>query len=263
MDTSRFSVKSEYKPVFDKSSLMHAYIVLGPDTEDKRAFINTLCAAMLCEGNSKAPCGVCRACRKTTKGVHPDVIEVTRKEGQSELTVDVIRDIRQRAIILPNEAERQVFIIREAEKMNMNAQNAFLKTLEEPPKHCSFILSVQNLASLLETIRSRCATLRVTAESADRAGDLESAEEFYSAVGKGELKTAEFLFKAEKFDREKMAEFLTGVTELGIEKIKNGENVNKTAKILTVMQKAGEYQKFNVNSGHIAGFILSGLAEIL
>ena len=263
MDTSQFSAKSEYKPVFDKASILHAYIVLGPDTEDKRAFINTLAAAMLCESSAKAPCGVCRACKKSVRGIHPDIIEVTKADDLSPIPVAVVRDVRSQAIILPNEADCKVFVIHNAENMNANAQNALLKTLEEPPKHCRFILSAENPASLLETVRSRCATLRITTENTKRAGDMESAEEFYKAIDKGELKLAEFLYKAEKFDKDKMADFLTGVSELGVEKLKNGGDVNRISKILTVMQKAGEYQKFNVNSGHIAGFILSGLAEIL
>ncbi len=128
------------------------------------------------------PCGVCRHCRKVFAGIHPDVTVVERLPNEKgklrrELTVDQIRAVTADAYILPSEAERKVTIIRDAGDMNVSAQNAFLKLLEEPPRHAAFLLCTENPALLLPTVRSRCVLLQagaeetlLPAEAVERAG---------------------------------------------------------------------------------------------
>ncbi len=93
------------------------------------------------------------------KGIHPDVITIEEEKGI--ISVERIREIKADALILPNEAERKVYIIRDAQNMTVQAQNAFLKLLEEPPKHVAFILTADNRAKLLETILSRVAVFGI------------------------------------------------------------------------------------------------------
>jgi len=93
------------------------------------------------------------------KGIHPDVITVEEEKGK--ISVEKMREIKSDAAILPNEADRKVYIIRDAQNMTIQAQNAFLKVLEEPPKHVVFILTVDNRAKLLETILSRVAVFGI------------------------------------------------------------------------------------------------------
>ena len=130
MDLSDFKAKDAYKAVFEPSRLLHSYLVCGEDGEDKSALINTLAAAMICESGEKAPCGVCRSCKKSLRGLHPDIIRVTPPEGKREIPIDTVRDVRAEAVVMPNEADRKVFIIEQADLMKEAAQNAFLKTLE-------------------------------------------------------------------------------------------------------------------------------------
>ncbi|MBQ3404095.1 MAG: hypothetical protein IJG63_01595, partial [Oscillospiraceae bacterium] len=119
----------------------------------------TAAAAKLCSNGSPDPCGLCSHCRKAFSGIHPDVITIERDSEKNDITVEQIRKVVYDASILPNEAENTVYIIKHAEEMNSNAQNALLKVLEEPPAWVSFILLAKNPGELLQTIRSRCTLL--------------------------------------------------------------------------------------------------------
>ena len=162
MDLSDFKAKDAYKAVFEPSRLLHSYLVCGEDGEDKSALINTLAAAMICESGEKAPCGVCRSCKKSLRGLHPDIIRVTPPEGKREIPIDTVRDVRAEAVVLPNEADRKVFIIEQADLMKEAAQNAFLKLFEEPPPRVMFVVTCRSAMNLLETIRSRACLLRAS-----------------------------------------------------------------------------------------------------
>ena len=166
----------------------HAYLFDGPDGVGKELAGRALAAKLLCEnvpgqagfqgglglGGGAAdddfePCGDCRSCRLLATGNHPDfhVIEralhklhsipTIRKSKGLFLVVDVIREfLIERASAAPALGKRRVFLIREAERMNDQAQNALLKTLEEPPGEAALILITASSSRLLPTIRSRC-----------------------------------------------------------------------------------------------------------
>ena len=145
-------------------ALPHACILLSPSAEERAEAARTMAAAAVCSASGELPCGSCRACRKVREGIHPDVITVRRlcdDKGRQkrEITVDQIRELIEDAIVLPNEAERKVYVIEDADRMNLPAQNAALKLLEEPPKGVLFLLCAANAELLLETVRSRCAEI--------------------------------------------------------------------------------------------------------
>ena len=174
-----------------EDSRSHAHIISAP-AEEGYAAARALAQAMLCsQPREGSPCGVCEHCRKAEKGIHPDIITVSRRSDESgtakrELYVEQIRDLVADAAILPNEAEQKVYIIRDAGSMNAAAQNALLKILEEPPYFVSFILVADNAGQLLETVRSRCVTHYLNAgEDAPAAEARDLAEEFlgYAAAG--------------------------------------------------------------------------------
>ena len=146
--------------------LKHAYILASPSKEEGLRAAGRIAAAAVCREMLNVPCGVCRACRKAFAGVHPDIITVQRpldKNGsrKKEIVVDQVRELAMDAPVLPNEAERKVYIIEDADRMNLNAQNAALKLLEEPPQGVIFLLCVENPGLMLETVRSRCAVINV------------------------------------------------------------------------------------------------------
>ena len=150
------------------NELSHAYILLSPSAEERMSAARTIAAAAVCTAEESVPCGACRACRKVREGIHPDVITLRRESDdkgrqKKEIGVDQIRELIADSVVLPNEAERKVYIIEDADRMNLSAQNAALKLLEEPPKGVHFLLCAANAEQLLETVRSRCEKLLCSA----------------------------------------------------------------------------------------------------
>lgn len=141
--------------------LAHAYILSGPRGIGKHTLANALAAAMVCTGGGEKPCGQCAPCRKAAAGIHPDLIRIAGEKGK-DLTVAQVRQMRADAYIRPNEGERKVYLIEDAQSMNPSAQNAMLKLLEEGPAYAAFLLLADNADALLPTVRSRCEVLSLT-----------------------------------------------------------------------------------------------------
>lgn len=195
--------------------LAHAYILLSPSPEERAETAKTLAAAVLCGSAGPVPCGSCRACRKVREGIHPDLITVRRladDKGRQkrEIGVDQIRAVIGDSVVLPNEAERKVYVIEDADCMNAPAQNAALKLLEEPPRGVYFLLCAANAECLLETVRSRCAELVCGARSEEP--DAESrklAEELLKRCAEGdEAELFRFLAAKEDLDNASALRFL-------------------------------------------------------
>ena len=151
------------------SPLSHAYLVTGGSGESRGAVIQRLTAAYLCEGGGRPsgerpPCGMCRACRKVTADIHPDVSRTAPAPDKREIAVDQIRALRADACIRPNEGRRKVYVITPADAMNPAAQNALLKVLEEGPAYAAFLLDAARPGKLLDTVRSRCELLSLPPE---------------------------------------------------------------------------------------------------
>lgn len=144
----------------------HAYIIEGPLGCGKHTLAYEIAAALSCEHASDTdvslPCRLCSACRKILGRKSPDVTVISRDDGKAQLGVDKIRALREDVRYLPNDLERKVYIIEDAHTMNVQAQNAFLLTLEEPPKYVLFLLLCETSAPLLETVRSRAPRLRMS-----------------------------------------------------------------------------------------------------
>jgi DNA polymerase-3 subunit delta' len=161
-----------------RGALHHAYLFGGPEGVGKATVARLLAQAANCEGGDPGaglgddPCGACRPCRKIAKGIHPDVLvlheeRVMAKAGtwepkggrspSKDVVVDQIRDVVDRRLALKRyEGRRRFVIVDPADAMNAQAQNALLKTLEEPPDDTTLVLVAASPDSLLPTIRSRC-----------------------------------------------------------------------------------------------------------
>lgn len=150
--------------------LSHAYLISGPAGSGKKTLARLMAAAMVCTGQGEKPCGACPACKKAMGNIHPDIITVCGEKGK-DISVGQARALRADAYIRPNEADRKVYLILDAQTMNSNAQNAVLKLLEEGPPYAVFLLLTDNPGALLPTIRSRCEGLSLAPVSPGEAQD--------------------------------------------------------------------------------------------
>ncbi len=143
-----------------EGKLSHAYIIEGAHGSGKRTLARELCAALACTDreSGRIPCGRCLACRKVAEGKCPDVICIDRG-SKSSIGVDDVRFLRTDVLIEPNDLDSKIYVIEGADTMTVQAQNALLLTLEEPPSYVMFLLLCENATALLETIRSRAPKL--------------------------------------------------------------------------------------------------------
>lgn len=162
-------VKRQLSSYVDQGRFPHALLIEGPIGSGRRSLARLLARAAVCESEGERPCGVCHACRKAAEGIHPDIEELGGEGAARSFHIDVVRDLRERAYVLPNEAPRRVMILAGADGMTPAAQNALLKILEEPPARLLFILTCQNRTLLLPTVRSRTVTVSLQGVGADEA----------------------------------------------------------------------------------------------
>ncbi|HEX2240905.1 MAG TPA: DNA polymerase III subunit delta' [Actinomycetota bacterium] len=149
----------------------HAWLLLGPRGAQKVPAARALAAAALCSELPGTGCGRCRSCRRVARGSHPDLHHV-RPEGPL-IPVDLIREgVVAEATRSPFESDLNVFIIEESDRMNEAAQNALLKTLEEPPADSIFILTADQEEELLITVRSRCRVVYLEPVSEETVSDI-------------------------------------------------------------------------------------------
>jgi DNA polymerase-3 subunit delta' len=138
--------------------LPHALLVQGADGVGKEWFAAALAAALLCTGRGAtlAACGRCAECLLTRAGSHPDLHWVRRAEDRKTISVDQIREVAERLAMTSMRRGRRVAIVTPAHAMTPNAQNALLKTLEEPAAGALLVLVSARPSALLPTLRSRC-----------------------------------------------------------------------------------------------------------
>ena len=143
----------------------HAVLLEGREGCGKKTLAQRLAAAILCQGEGERPCGQCPACHKVFSRNHPDVVMVGEEGGTRSFHIDAIREIRLSAYVKPNEGRAKVFILCDAQNMTVQAQNALLKMIEEPPADGVFLLTCDNRSKLLPTILSRVITIPVETPS--------------------------------------------------------------------------------------------------
>lgn len=161
---------------FCKGNLSHAYLICGAEGIGKKTLAQDMAKTILCETKGGAPCGVCRACSVFDAGGHPDIISLSPGGPTDIIKVEAIRGLIEKCAVKPIMGDRRVVIINRAERMNVNAQNAFLKLLEEPEEGTVFLLLCSNMSLILPTVRSRCVLVNVPPSAKE---DIESAVKRY------------------------------------------------------------------------------------
>ena len=156
-----------------------AIILEGPAHSGRKTLARFIAAGLLCE--EKIPCGECNSCRKVFYTGHPDVTYLEPEKKKANISVEQIRAVRADAFVLPVEGKVKVFIL--SGSMNVAAQNALLKVLEEPPAGVYFIIICQHRNDLLETVLSRGTAFSLNADGASGAEPIaEQAEEIALAL---------------------------------------------------------------------------------
>lgn len=185
------SFKNSITQALKNGKLSHAIILEGSDDETRFLAAKEIAAALMCSGEI-APCGVCSHCVKCEKLIHPDLHVIEKESDSTMIKVDAIRTLKAKALLFPNESKKSVFIIRRANLMNPQAQNALLKIFEEPSDHLCFILTCPSKSEFLDTIISR-ATLYTLGEeiaesdSKNEASDTLADELLTSLTGENEF----------------------------------------------------------------------------
>lgn len=154
-------IKEHLQNALVGKKVSHAYIINGEKSSGKEFIANVFAMALQCENDGAEPCQECRSCKQALSANQPDIIKVLH-EKPSTISVDDIRgQINNDVAIKPYSSPYKVYIVNEAEKMTPQAQNALLKTLEEPPEYAVILLLTANVNSLLPTILSRCVVLNM------------------------------------------------------------------------------------------------------
>lgn len=208
----------------DRSELPHAYLLTGPKGAGKTTTARILSKLYTCTKFSKktGPCGACDSCQSIARGTHMDVLEL---DAASNRGIDEIRELRDRIALTPVSGVYKIYIIDEVHMLTAEAFNAFLKTLEEPPKHAVFILATTDVQKVPATIKSRCIQIPfrkanqdelvsalkkiVEKEHIDVDGD---AIAFIASIADGAFRDAVKLLEQVSFSTKKIT--LAAVTEM-------------------------------------------------
>lgn len=154
-------IKTHLKNAIRMNKISHAYILNGEKSAGKMMLAKAFSMALQCEKQGTEPCMNCRSCRQAKEHNHPDIIYVTHEKTNSISVDDIRHQLNNDIVIKPYSSRYKIYIIDEAEKMNVQAQNALLKTIEEPPVYAILILLTTNASAFLPTILSRCITLNL------------------------------------------------------------------------------------------------------
>ena len=212
-----------------EDQVSHAYILNGQRGSGKKLLASLFAMTLLCEKGGPDPCNECHSCRQADSGNHPDIIRVTH-EKPNTISVDDIREqVNNTIMIKPYQGPYKIYIIPEADRMTAQAQNALLKTIEEPPAYAVILLLTENADILLPTINSRCVMLKLRniRDTLIRKYLMEKMEvpdykaDMCTAFAQGNLGRAIMLANSEHFNeiREEAVQLLKYIHEMELSEI--------------------------------------------
>lgn len=201
------NIKEHFQRVIREQKISHAYMLVGEAGMGKKSLADAFALTLLCEKGRMEPCMECHACKQVLAGSHPDLVYVTHEKPGS-IGVDEIREqINDSVMVRPYSSSYKIYIVDEAEKMTSQAQNALLKTLEEPPSYVVILLLADSQESFLPTILSRCVQLKlkplrdsvVRGYLTGNLGVAEGEADIYAAFARGNLGKAVQIASSEDF----------------------------------------------------------------
>lgn len=170
-------------------------LVEGGSMQTRTDFARLLANMIVCTGEGDKPCGKCPACIKCAAGSHPDIKEYGEEKEKYTFKVEMSREIRSDAFVIPNDSDKKVYIIKEAQNMNDSSENALLKIFEEPPHFDHFIMTCPSRSAMLDTVLSRSAliSLGYNEESYDAETQKLTGEIISALCSENELRLLEAL----------------------------------------------------------------------
>jgi len=273
-------VLSRIRAAASRGALSHALLFTGPG--DREAAARFAAAAFQCTGRDR-PCGVCPACRKVFRDIHPDVATV-RDEQHKLIAVEVLRDLRKDAYIRPNEGARKVYLFPDCALLTEQDQNVLLKLVEEGPPYAAFLFCAENPAAVLQTLRSRCVELKLPPAgqpSGEGDGDGEALCRCLARGRRGGAAELAVGLEKKKPSREALAALLERSEVLASEALLAlyggtvdardreivellGKRLTK-AKLVRTIEILRKYRRecgYNVGAGHVLGALAAELEEI-
>ena len=195
------------KSAIEANKVSHAYLLAGEKGSGKKMLAGIFARTLQCEAHGSEPCGKCHSCIQAESGNQPDIIYVTHEKPGSISVDDIRGQVNGDIQIKPYSSPYKIYIIDEAEKLTQQAQNALLKTMEEPPAYAVILLLTTNVDAFLPTILSRCVQLKlkplrdymVKNYLTEQLHVQEADAEIYSAFARGNLGKAISLASSEDF----------------------------------------------------------------
>lgn len=255
------------------NSLSHAIILSG--SGDLTAAARYTAAAMQCQSGER-PCGVCAACSKVARGIHPDVITVVDDEHKN-ISVDVLRDVRTDAYILPNEGRRKIYIFPDCDKLDAKAQNVLLKVVEEGPPHAAFIFCAQSSAVLLQTVRSRAVEWKLSGarQRAEASGEAQQLCRMIGGRKNAEITAFCTDLENRKISREELQDLLSDARDIFTAalsasygtpirdplaaELARGMDRRRLAAVIDILRQFIRDCEYNVGIGHLTGALSAAL----
>ena len=226
-----------FKSTLERKLPQNAYLISGERGSGKKLLASIFAKGLVCEGDGSRPCMKCRACNQAKDGNHPDIRYLIREKANTISVKEIREQIVDDIVIRPYQAEYKVYIIDEADRMTEQAQNALLKTLEEPPAYAIILLLTTRPKQLLLTIRSRCMHLKLkeltdgqVAGFLKERGYDESRIRVSTAFAKGNIGRALEIAESPKFNE--LVEDVVGL-------VRNADDM----KAYEVMEAIGRIQK--------------------
>lgn len=222
-------IKEHFLNAIRSQKVSHAYILSGEAGMGKKTLADAFALTLLCERGIDVPCMKCHACKQVLSGNHPDLIYVSHEKPASIGVDDIREQINDTIPVRPYSSSYKIYIVDEAEKMTPQAQNALLKTIEEPPSYAVILLLTENQELFLPTILSRCVQMKLKPLKDEEVKHYlmkqlqipESSADVYTAFARGNLGKAVTIASSENFQEmyQKFLKLLENIHEMDISQI--------------------------------------------
>jgi len=238
-------LKEHFKTTIKENKIGHAYIINGERNCGKEFLAKVFAQAVQCENSADGePCQNCHSCAQAMSNNHPDIIFLSHEKPNTISVDDIITQINQTVDIMPYQGDKKIYIVNDAELMTIQAQNALLKTLEEPPKYVCILLLTSNIDVFLPTILSRCVVLNFKPVKDELIKEflMDSMQipdykaDICVAFARGNVGKARLLAKSEEFDK---------VKEEALVLLKNIDDL-EINELIAAIKRINDYQ-FDVN----------------